>query len=325
MRNDLKQSIEALWAQLLQEEMGVMHKLDYVKAPFYLMASQNVKSFLFVVPSDKKVDILPQKYENVEIQLLPLTKELRGITVSLTNGRLYSVFLVITCDIASALCDCSSDEIALSAFCRKINQWKSVFNKKYESILTPEQQLGLFGELTFLQELINSGVNASEALSSWRGAIKDDKDFLLGPNAVEIKSSTKSDKIVSISNIRQLDSSGFDYLFLYHYTFVRAAEGPTTLPALIQSLRDTFVMMPNPDEFEEKLICAGYFDKDSEHYSKSYTLTNEDSYLVEGDFPRITSSNVMKNVLDAAYTIDLNAAAKHLLSFQDFKQYFIHE
>ena len=49
MKNELLTEIDGLWSQLLQEEIGVMHKLDAVKAPFFLMASKNVKSFKITV------------------------------------------------------------------------------------------------------------------------------------------------------------------------------------------------------------------------------------------------------------------------------------
>ena len=319
MKTELTQNIDMLWTQLLKEKVGVMHKLDAVKAPFFLMASQNVKSFLFAVPSGKKVDLKARKYENVEIQYLVLSSGIKGIAVSLTNSRLYSIFLVIAADVATSLLEYSSDDAALAVYVKKVNQWKSVFNKKYEDILSPEQQMGLYGELTFMRELIESGLDPSSVLASWKGPVKDDKDYLIGQNAVEIKSSSKTDGLVRISNIRQLDPQGFDNLFLYCYSFVRSAQGTNTLPALVQELRDIFSCISNPEDFEEKLIIAGYLEKDAEQYLSSYTMTNEDCYSVEGDFPRITAENVMKNVLNAEYIIDLNAASSHLLSFQDFK------
>lgn len=320
MKNELLTEIDGLWNQLLQEEIGVMHKLDAVKAPFFLMASQNVKSFLFAVTSDSSVDFKSRKYENVEFQNIVLSKGYKGLAVSLTNSRLYSIFLVIAADVASSLIEYSSDEASLSVYIKKVNQWKSVFNRKYEELLTPEQQLGLYGELSFMKELIETGVDASTVLLSWKGPVKDDKDYLIGTKAVEIKSSAKTDKLVKISNIHQLDSQGFEYLFLYSYSFVRSSQGSNTLVALIKELRDIFSETANPEDFEEKLILAGYFDKDAERYTNSYTKTNEDCYEVEGDFPRITPNNVMKNVLNAEYVIDLNAATSHLVTFQNFIQ-----
>ena len=318
MRNDLTREIDELWDELLKEEIGVMHKLSSVKAPFFLMASQNIKSFLFAVPAEATLELKPKKYENVEIQHVVLSKGYTGLAVSLTNSRLYSIFLVIAADVASALVDYSSDDASRAVYVKKVNQWKSVFNKKYEELLSPEQQLGLYGELTFMKDIIERGLASSRVLTAWRGPVKDDKDFLIGENAIEIKSSAKTDKLVKISNIRQLDSQGFQSLFLYSYSFVRASQGEKTLPALVKDLRDVFSGCPNPEDFEEKLILAGYLDKDAERYTNSYTMTNEDCYIVEGDFPRITAENAMKNILNAEYIIDLNAVGAHLISYQDF-------
>ena len=318
MKTDINRSIDSLWMQLLSSEVGVMRKLDDIKAPFYLMASNNVKSFLYTIPKDKKVDILPKKYENVEIQLTPLTKDISGIIVSLTNSRLYSVFLVIASDIASSLMGNLSDEEALLTFVQKVNQWKSVFNRKYEAMLNPEQQLGLYGELFFMKSLIEEGLDPIYVLDAWKGAIKEDKDYLFFSVAVEIKSSSKTDKLVKISNIRQLDSTGFDHLFLYHYSFVKSPDGDRTLPAIIENLRSLFAATSNPEMFEEKRLCAGYLDKDADNYKTNYTHTNENCYAVIKDFPRITPTNVMINVLNAEYIIDLNASSGYIVSYQDF-------
>lgn len=318
MKTDIIKCIDALWMQLLNSELGVMRRLDGLQVPFYLMASNNVKSFLYTIPKEKKVDIQPKKYENVEIQLVSLSQDITGIVVSLTNSLLYSVFLVIAGDIASSLYGCTSDEEALLTFVQKVNQWKSVFNKKYEAILSPEQQLGLYGELFFMKSLIEEGFDPIYVLDSWKGAIKEDKDFQFMYVAIEIKSSAKTDKLVKISNIRQLDSTGFDHLFLYYYCFVKSPDGECTLPAIVEELRKVFSTTSSPEMFEEKLLCAGYFDKDADYYKTNYTHTNENCYAVINNFPRITPVNVMENVLNAEYLIDLNASSGYIVSYQDF-------
>ncbi len=318
MKTDINRSIDSLWMQLLNSEVGVMRKLDGINVPFYLMASNNVKSFVYTIPKDKKVDILPKKYENVDIQLTSLTKDISGIVVSLTNSRLYSVFLVIASDIALSLMENLSDEEALQIFVQKVNQWKSVFNRKYDALLTQEQQLGLYGELYFMKSLIEEGFDPIYVLDAWKGAVKEDKDYLFSNVAVEIKSSSKMDKLVKISNIRQLDNAGYDHLFLYHYSFVKTPDGERTLPVIIEFLRGVFASTSNPEMFEEKLLCAGYLDKDGDNYKTNYARTNENCYAVINDFPRITSTNVMENVLDAEYIIDLNATSGYIVSYHEF-------
>lgn len=320
MNNNYLQTIDALWTALLKEDVGVMRRVDGVNAPFYLMACNEVKSFLVTVNAKRRLDIKFKQFENVDIHSLKFTADLSGIVVSLTNPRFYSVFLVIAADMAASLAALNTEEEVIAVYSKKINQWQSIFNKRYETILTAEQQLGLYGELYFIKELIDLQLHVDTVLESWQGALKEDKDFLIGPNAIEIKTSSKPDNLVKISNIRQLDEHGFDHLVLHHYTFVKAADGETTLPALVSELRDIVAESPIPQVFEEKLICAGYFDKDAENYKTSYSLLSEDYYRVIDGFPRITPQNAMNNVLDVNYIIDLNAVPEYKMTYQEFVQ-----
>jgi hypothetical protein len=69
--------------------------------------------------------------------------------------------------------------------------------------------------------LINEGFPTGEVIDAWKGADAEDKDFQFHNVGIEVKSSHKQDKLVKISNIRQLDTAGFDAVYLYYYSFAK--------------------------------------------------------------------------------------------------------
>ena len=167
---------------------------------------------------------------------------------------------------------------SVSIFCTKVNSWKNIFSRGINEALTPEEQVGLYGELELLKAIINEGIPTNEVIDAWKGADAEDKDVQFHNPGIEVKSSIKQDKLVKISNIRQLDSTGYDELYLYYYSFAKSNGGANTLPAQIDEIRSLLVGSPFLDEFESKLLNAGYSDSDKDNYKASYTVAYEECF-----------------------------------------------
>lgn len=207
-----------------------------------------------------------------------------------------------------------------SIYGTKVNSWKNIFSRSPYATLTPEEQVGLYGELTFMKALFSEGFQTHEVIDAWKGADAEDKDFQFRNIGVEVKSSHKQDKLVKISNIRQLDPTGFAELYLYYYSFAKSNGGPTTLPAQIEDIRARLVGSPYLDVFESKLLNTGYNDADKEEYKASYTLSYEEAFIVNADFPKITKETVMPAVLDASYIVDLNVCDNNIITYNSFME-----
>lgn len=135
-----------------------------------------------------------------------------------------------------------------------------------------------------------------------------------------MKSSHKQDKLVKISNIRQLDDAGYAELYLYYYSFAKSNGETNTLPMQIDEIRSLLVGSPYLEEFESKLLNVGYNDSDKDSYKASYAMTYEEAYKIEDKFPKITSINVMQGVLDASYVVDLNICDDSVVTYNDLIQ-----
>ena len=319
-KNELIKYIELTWEQLKEDQVSTMLRVDGSTAPLFLHARDQSVAFLLTVDVNRDIDIKPKKYNNVSIHIEKLSSETKGIVVSLTNQRFLDTFSKIAADVISCVQSLNKESEYTSIFCLRVNSWRNIFSRGAQQILTQEEQVGLFGELELLQAMINEGIPTSDIIDAWKGADAEDKDFQFHNVGIEVKSSLKQDKLVKISNIRQLDTTGFDAVYLYYYSFAKSNGGSNTLPAQIDEVRSMLVGSPYLEEFESKLLNTGYNDADKDNYKASYTLTYEEAYHVNVDFPRITKSMVMEAVLDASYVIDLNVCDDLVIRYNSFME-----
>lgn len=319
-KNELIKHIELIWENLKDEGVSTMMKMDESKAPIYLRANGQTVSFLLAVSIERELDITQKKYNNVNISVEKLSSETNGIVITLLNQRFLDTFSKIAADVISATMPMEAESEAVSIFTLKINSWRNIFSRGPMQTLSTEEQVGLYGELEFIKTLLNENFSTSEVIEAWKGADAEDKDFQFQNIGIEVKSSHKQDKLVKISNIRQLDDAGYAELYLYYYSFAKSNGGTNTLPMQIDEIRSLLVGSPYLEEFESKLLNVGYNDSDKVSYKSSYTMTYEEAYKIEDRFPKITSINVMQGVLDASYMVDLNICDDSVITYNDLIQ-----
>src|SRR5439155_9457885 len=82
----------------------------------------------------------------------------------------------------------------------RLGAWKELFRGSGPQPLGDEEQLGLYGELLFLEELITRNIQPASAVDAWKGPLKDPHDFHLGSVHVEVK--TTASGLAAIVRIR---------------------------------------------------------------------------------------------------------------------------
>ncbi len=313
--NELLSYIRVTWQNLVEEGQSAMIRIENCPAPIFLRAGEQNLSFLITMPANEEADIKPKRYNNITITFEKLSLDTKGIVITLTNRRFEDVFSKIAADVIGNVMKLNHESEQISLFCNKVNSWKNVFSRGLANILSVEEQIGLYGELEFIKALIEEGFSTGTVIDAWKGADAEDKDFQFENIGIEIKSSAKQDNIVKISNIRQLDAAGYKELYLYYYSFAKSNGGLSTLPNQINSVRNILSGSPYLDEFEFKLLNVGYDDSDKEEYRASYTLVNENAYIINNAFPKITNELAMSGILDASYFVDLNICENNAISY----------
>lgn len=222
------------------------------------------------------------------------------------------LFASMVCDVVGALDDAvaaGSDEgKLLRVFIGRVGAWQE-FMRKGSQALSPEAEIGLFGELTLLQALIEAGVPPALAVEYWVGPLDGIQDFELGTGALEVKTTLSAAGFPArIGSLEQLDDSTRQPLFVAGVR-LRQTDGAQNLPGFIDSMRETIKGDAEAHRLlSERLLAAGYIDSHSDRYPRKFEHAGTRVVEVTSDFPRMTLGTVPAGIMKAMYEIDLDKA-----------------
>lgn len=238
-------------------------------------------------------------------------RPVRGKYLAIRQGR-YSTREVFQSLIAD-LCDTiySSERVSSleGLISERLERWRVFFEEQGQEGLSPEAQQGLFGELLFIRDYLIPALGMRIAVKCWTGSKRMDRDFQFGRHAVEIKTSSgKQHQKVFISNEKQLDMKGLDFLDLVFFSLELMTEGGETLPAIVTAIRELLSEeVALASVFNDKLLDAGYLDVLARSYTRAYVPMTVKAYRVSDEFPRILGSNLPEGVGDITYSVMLSA------------------
>ena len=244
------------------------------------------------------------------------------IRIQEAGGGYREIFVIFCADILEHWLPHAGAADAVKSLSRRLASWKKFFQRGAQSGLSREDYVGLYGELSFIESALSAGATCLPVISAWQGPLGTNQDFLFGPVAVEIKttSGNEIDK-VRIANARQLDSTGIQELFLTRYAFDFRQNSGRTLPQLVASLK-ALVSATSIDAlslFNDRLVEAGFLDGvPNEFDSWGFTTRQFDAYNVGDGFPRLLESQLPPGVSEVSYILNLSAAATFHISEPDF-------
>lgn len=221
-------------------------------------------------------------------------------------------FTAVATDILEALqADPSNVTKTLQAI---LEQWRWFWGAPPDA-LSPEQAVGLFGELWFLEYWLDP-IDAA-VLEAWTGPTGDRHDFKWEAASVEIKATRARADGAATHRITALDQLEDPDQGQLHLFSLRATPDPIATHSLntsVDRIRDKLADTPDlVQKFDERLGLLGYSPAHRQHYDTPLRVTSEELYRVDADFPRLTKANfpdgVPTGVDNIAYTLDLVACA----------------
>lgn len=251
-----------------------------------------------------------KKFRGVEIQIIPHNDGLHVYTIILLDRDLTDVFTMFIEDIIEKLVPVSHPIQALSLINQRVSYWKKLFSKAIGSLLSAEQQRGLYGELVILKLLLQKFNQHQEVLLSWRGSESSNQDFARNGTAVEVKTTQAINPTVHIANELQLDYTAWENLFIVLLLVTESTGRENSLTAIIDEIRAMLNYDPELiRELEVKLDRAGIHPDMTEYYNeKSYTVNSRRYFHVKDGFPVITRSNLQSDLIyNVKYQIDISA------------------
>ena len=159
------------------------------------------------------IDQLPQGHGFL-VSRVPPREELDPSYVWITLCRQYAgsldLFVTMAEDVILTLNELKNlnDERLFHVFLTRIRAWQSFMHHGKDGFLSPEKEVGLFGELEFLRETLSLGLPAITAIDGWEGPFEGVHDFKFGNGAVEVKTTLSPIGFrAQINSLEQLDDA----------------------------------------------------------------------------------------------------------------------
>lgn len=245
-----------------------------------------------------------------------------SIQIKETSTAYREIFTIFCADILEHWIPHPDASDSLKSLSQRLARWKKFFQRGTQLGLNREDYVGLYGELSLIEAGLNAGVEAASLVDGWQAPLSTNQDFLFGPVAVEVKTTTGNeiDK-VRITNARQLDSTGLERLFLVRFAFDFRRGSGRTLSELIEALRTAFVAI-SPDSvsvFNDRLLDAGFVQGTPNEFDDwGFTARRVDLFNVVDGFPRLVESELPSGVSEISYSLNLSAATPYKIAEADF-------
>lgn len=228
----------------------------------------------------------------------------------LNNLEEKEIFEVLCRDLISVAKSNENNQDMISKIVQRLIRWKKLLQQNLKNSFSLQKQMGLFGELTFMLEVLKEEIGLTEAISNWNGPKFEKQDFILENTAAEVKTyKTSNEKMVEISSKEQLYTPK-ERLFLAAFSLSENRAG-YTINDLIKEISGEIKSHPVYDVFMDKIESYGYIPELTRDPLISFKVDESNYYTVEGSFPRIVPGNLSNGIQRLSYTIDLTTCSNY--------------
>lgn len=236
-------------------------------------------------------------YREMSIQV-KLVDGGRVVELSTSAQDLFRKFYLLCVDIIELLE--RADITVAQAIRVSLDSWGQLLSRR--TLLSETAQLGLYGELCFLEALI--AARGMIALEAWTGPRGERHDFRIDSDEFEVKSTKRNQRIHIVNGLGQFEPTPGKRLFLLSLHFELAGSGSgLSLPERVCKLRGLVNTYGSGRvALEDGIRAIGYCDADAHFYSDRLQMRNPPCLIpVDADCPRITSSELISNLGDRVF------------------------
>jgi len=223
------------------------------------------------------------------------------LEISTSKSSLYRLFYQFAQAVAERIT--SGRQAPLDAVQLEFDCFSDLLEEK--PILSMERQIGLIGELLFLEHLVErSGI---DMLDSWLGPMGEPHDFRLRMREFEVKTTINPRRVHTINGLDQLAPSEGCSLHLVSVMLGPSGAGPGySLADKVIALSRQFSGMPQRfEQLLHLLEACGYRNEDRNYYTRRYSPRRPMAIIQVGDsFPKINRQGVARILGESASRIE---------------------
>jgi hypothetical protein len=225
-----------------------------------------------------------------------------ALEVSTGNRLLFRDFYALCCAIADRV-QIEGQSVS-AAVATTLDAWAALIRQR--SLLSTDTQTGLVGELLFLRRVAKH-LGWEKAAASWLGPNSEEHDFVLPLVDVEVKSTTREQRVHRIASLTQLRPKSGRRLQLVSIQLTLAGENGFSLPAMVASILTAAGRASSraADLVRSQIRSQGWEDEDAPNYTRLLCLRAPImTAAVSENFPAITPATLDSLGQEAASRID---------------------
>lgn len=240
---------------------------------------------------------------------LPGDSSLSWYALVRQEGGQLPLFSLMAADLVSMLGgsgDTTGTRV-ISSLIARIRAWQDFMRRDRAGVLSPEEELGLIGELAVLADISEGLLLWSDAVEAWVGPEDGLHDFVVGGGAIEVKcTAAPVGFVANVFGLGQLDAALHQPLYV---AAVRASAGSTgrSLPEHVDETLHLAKDEAVRARLSAKLLSAGYVESMRESYTRRFSIDSIEYRVVDETSPVLTRSNVPAAVHDVKYSLDVDA------------------
>jgi hypothetical protein len=246
------------------------------------------------------------------------------IKLILNEKQYQDIFTILSEDVIKKCSLETNEKMMLKAFISRLEMWQQFLDRYGTKELGETAQRGLYGELRVLRDVLIPIIGPKKSISSWRGPYKAQQDFQTSGFGIEVKTNSgKQHQNIQIASEQQLDDTGLDALYLYHFSLKVIQNGGENLPGIIDEIRDICnTCLGVTADFEDLLFRAGYLEEQRTNYENiGYADRSSHIFLIKEGFPRITEHGLIDGIGDVHYSINLSACMPFIVSEEELREF----
>jgi hypothetical protein len=212
-----------------------------------------------------------------------------------TESELVDTFLVLVLDISRRLASAATD-VTWPTILAWVEEWQMLLARR--AVLTPEQQLGLWGELW----VISKAANPDRLVVAWRGPEGEAVDFFVDGVALDVKVSRRA-HVHHVSQ-RQIDSPvGLHKAYLLSiWVGVEPVRG-TSLAELVDA---TVGKVSDAPALLRQIALLGYTPLDRDQYATRFIPLDTPRWFRAEDVPRVRTIDAGISQVRYVVTLDID-------------------
>lgn len=299
--------IEARWHALTPAPDKAIFQLLDAEHPFkfYIGKEQNGDILFLLVDSQRP---LPMKsMRSVKISSHQRSDGQWSLLLTLSRRELAGLFALLCEDLIAASRALPRTISAMTFMSTRLGNWRRLIEQGQQSLLSPSEVRGLFGEMTVLEKLFLRDFPVKTAIEAWVGPMGADQDFQTDRLAYEVKTIQVDAPAVAISSERQLFSTRDEFKLVLLTLSESDEGGGESLNTLVARIRNQLLDTPDALEtFDERVAVTGYLVR-AEYDFPLFRIAAVQSFVISDDFPKILPSMLDVGVHEVRYQIALSA------------------